>query len=97
MLFFYSRVRKITKVYSLMKVGHLVHLMEKKRGAIGRLTDSDEYVLRILRLTPCDMTIQQHIHIFSDLPLYIEKFNQNTTRMAAWSWFTSEKKNRVIL
>jgi len=80
-----------------MNVGHLVHLMEKKRGAIGRLTDSDEYVLRILRLTPCDMTIQQHIHIFSDLPLYIEKFNQNTTRMAAWSWFTSEKKNRVIL
>ena len=96
MLFFYSRVRKITKVYSLMNVGHLVHLMEKKRGAIGRLTDSDEYVLRILRLTPCDMTIQQHIHIFSDLPLYIEKFNQNTTRMAAWSWFTSEKKNKVI-
>jgi hypothetical protein len=80
-----------------MNVGHFVHLMEKKRGAIGRLTDSDEYVLRILRLTPCDMTIQQHIHIFSDLPLYIEKFNQNTTRMAAWSWFTSEKKNRVIL
>ena len=79
-----------------MNVGHFVHLMEKKRGAIGRLTDSDEYVLRILRLTPCDMTIQQHIHIFSDLPLYIEKFNQNTTRMAAWSWFTSEKKNKVI-
>ena len=79
-----------------MNVGHFVHLMEKKRGAIGRLTDSDEYVLRILRLTPYDMTIQEHIHIFSDLPLYIEKFNQNMTRMVAWSWFTSEKKNKVI-
>ena len=79
-----------------MNVGQFVYLMEKKRGAIGRLTDSDEYVLRILRLTPYDMTIQEHIHIFSDLPLYIEKFNQNMTRMVAWSWFTSEKKNKVI-
>jgi len=79
-----------------MNVGQFVHLMEKKKGAIGRLMDSDEYVLRILRLTPYDMSIQQHIDIFSDLPLYIEKFNQNMTRMAAWSWFTSEKKNRVI-
>ena len=79
-----------------MNVGQFVHLMEKKKGAIGRLMDSDEYVLRILRLTPYDMTIQEHIHIFSDLPLYIEKFNQNMTRMAAWSWFTSEKKNKVI-
>jgi hypothetical protein len=79
-----------------MNVGHFVHLMEKKKGAIGRLTDSDEYVLRILRLTPYDMTIQEHIHIFSDLPLYIEKFNQTMTRMVAWSWFTSEKKNKVI-
>jgi hypothetical protein len=79
-----------------MNVGQIVHLMEKKKGAIGRLVDSDEYVLRILRLTPYDMTIQEHIHIFSDLPLYIEKFNQNMTRMVAWSWFTSEKKNKVI-
>jgi len=79
-----------------MNVGQIVHLMEKKKGAIGRLMDSDEYVLRILRLTPYNMTIQQHIHIFSDLPLYLEKFNQNMSRMAAWSWFTSEKKNRVI-
>ena len=79
-----------------MNVGHFVYLMEKKRGAIGRLMDSDEYVLRILRLTPYDMTIQEHIHIFSDLPLYIEKFNQTMTRMVAWSWFTSEKKNKVI-
>ena len=79
-----------------MNVGQIVHLMEKKKGAIGRLTDSDEYVLRILRLTPYDMTIQEHIHIFSDLPLYIEKFNQTMTRMVAWSWFTSEKKNKVI-
>jgi hypothetical protein len=79
-----------------MNVGQIVHLMEKKKGAIGGLMDSDEYVLRILRLTPYDMTIQEHIHIFSDLPLYIEKFNQNMTRMVAWSWFTSEKKNKVI-
>ena len=79
-----------------MNVGHFVYLMEKKRGAIGRLTDSDEYVLRILRLTPYNMTIQEHIKIFSDLPFYIEKFNQNMSRMVAWSWFTSEKKNRVI-
>jgi hypothetical protein len=79
-----------------MNVGQFVHLMEKKKGAIGRLMDSDEYVLRILRLTPYDMTIQEHIHIFSDLPLYIEKFNQNMSRMVAWSWFTSEKKNKVI-
>ena len=79
-----------------MNVGQIVHLMEKKKGAIGGLMDSDEYVLRILRLTPYDMTIQEHIHIFSDLPLYIEKFNQTMTRMVAWSWFTSEKKNKVI-
>ena len=79
-----------------MNVGQFVYLMEKKKGAIGRLMDSDEYVLRILRLTPYDMTIQEHINIFSDLPFYIEKFNQNVSRMAAWSWFTSEKKNRVI-
>ena len=79
-----------------MNVGQIVHLMEKKRGAIGRLMDSDEYVLRILRLTPYDMSIQQHIDIFSDLPRYIEKFSQTMTRMAAWSWFTSEKKNKVI-
>jgi len=79
-----------------MNVGQCVHLMEKKKDAIGRLVDSDEYVLRILHLTPYNMTIQEHINIFSDLPLYIEKFNQNMSRIAAWSWFTSEKKNRVI-
>ena len=80
-----------------MNVGHFVHLMEKKRGAIGRLTDSDEYVLRNLRLTPHDMTIDEHIYIFSALPRYMDKFSQTMTRMAAWSWFTSEKKNKVIL
>jgi hypothetical protein len=79
-----------------MNVGHFVYLMEKKRGAIGRLTDSDEYVLRNLCLTPREMTIDEHIDIFSALPRYMHKFNQTMTRMAAWSWFTSEKKNRVI-
>jgi hypothetical protein len=79
-----------------MNVGHFVYLMEKKRGAIGRLTDSDEYVLRNLRLTPREMTIDEHIDIFSALPRYMDKFNQNLTRMSAWSWFTSEKKNKVI-
>ena len=79
-----------------MNVGHFVHLMEKKRGAIGRLTDSDEYVLRNLRLTPPEMTIDEHIYIFSSLPRYMDKFSQTMTRMAAWSWFTSEKKNKVI-
>ena len=80
-----------------MNVGHFVYLMEKKKGAIGRLTDSDEYVLRNLRLTPHDMTIDEHIYIFSALPRYMDKFSQTMTRMAAWSWFTSEKKNKVIL
>jgi hypothetical protein len=80
-----------------MNVGQIVHLMEKKKGAIGRLTDSDEYVLRNLRLTPHDMTIDEHIYIFSALPRYMDKFSQTMTRMAAWSWFTSEKKNKVIL
>ena len=79
-----------------MNVGQIVHIMEKKKGAIGRLTDSDEYVLRNLRLTPHDMTIDEHIYIFSALPRYMDKFSQTMTRMAAWSWFTSEKKNRVI-
>ena len=80
-----------------MNVGQIVHIMEKKKGAIGRLTDSDEYVLRNLRLTPHDMTIDEHIYIFSALPRYMDKFSQTMTRMAAWSWFTSEKKNRIIL
>jgi len=80
-----------------MNVGQIVHLMEKKKGAIGRLTDSDEYVLRNLRLTPHDMTIDEHIYIFSALPRYMDKFSQTMTRMAAWSWFISEKKNKVIL
>ena len=80
-----------------MNVGQIVHLMEKKKGAIGRLTDSDVYVLRNLRLTPHDMTIDEHIYIFSALPRYMDKFSQTMTRMAAWSWFTSEKKNKVIL
>ena len=79
-----------------MNVSHFVHLMEKKRWSLGRLTDSDEYVLRNLRLTPREMTIDEHIDIFSALPRYMDKFNQTMTRMAAWSWFTSEKKNKVI-
>jgi hypothetical protein len=80
-----------------MNVGNFIFIMERKKRMVGHLVPSDEYVLRILRLTPPDMSIQQHIDTFSDLPLYIEKFNQTMTRMAAWSWFTSEKKNRVIL
>jgi len=75
-----------------MNVGHFVYLMEKKRWALGRLTDSDEYVLRNLRLTPHDMTIDEHIDIFSALPRYIDKFNQTMTRMAAWTWFTRKEK-----
>jgi hypothetical protein len=75
-----------------MNVGHFVYLMQKKRLTLGRLTDSDEYVLRNLRLTPHEMTLDEHIDIFSALPRYMDKFNQNLTRMAAWTWFTRKEK-----
>ena len=75
-----------------MNVGDFVYLMEKKRWIIGRLVDSDEYVLRNLRLTPPEMTLGEHIDIFSSLPRYMDKFNQNMTRMAAWTWFTRKEK-----
>jgi len=75
-----------------MNVGHFVYLMDKKKWTLGRLSDSDEYVLRNLRLTPREMTLDEHIVIFSALPRYMDKFDQNMTRMAAWTWFTRKEK-----
>jgi len=76
-----------------MKVWQFIALMERKRRTLGYLSHTDEYVIANLKMTPREMTLEEHKEVFSAIRRYIAIL----VKMAAWSWFTSEKKNRIIL
>ena len=76
-----------------LKVWQFIALMEKKRRTLGYLSHTDEYVIANLKMTPREMTLEDHKEVFSAIRRYIAIL----VKMAAWSWFTSEKKNRIIL
>ena len=76
-----------------LKVWQFIALMERKRRTLGYLSHTDEYVIANLKMTPREMTLEEHKEVFSAIRRYIAIL----VKMAAWSWFTSEKKNRIIL
>ena len=80
-----------------LKVWQFIALMEKKRHALGYLSHTDEYVIANLKMTPREMTLEDHKEVFSAIRRYIAILDHTIAKMAAWSWFTSEKKNRIIL
>ena len=54
-----------------MKVWQFIALMERKRRILGYLSHTDEYVIANLKMTPREMTLEDHKEVFSAIRRYI--------------------------